>query len=479
MKSISMSSNNGITLGTGVLHFGNFDVKVNDAVCEMTHCYDCASEVTFTCHNFEIIPREEKEKVTKEKRSDFCSIEVVFNSSEKKYEYLIDSDAYWSVNTGDRYLILNETGYDYRGAEVTVKKWNEWPSEAATRRIIALRNCSTGNFWIDDGFIKGDHPRQKMVDQWMEKTSAASIASSSVITNKVKEVKYGITDAMTSSISALSEKVDELQSAFNSTTGMVRITADEMTISPPKSVFEKEYEAYFYNDNNKGDDNMNLFGNIEFGKLKNRGNYALTLKGLAYLKNLNSDNGSCAGYVQYDPETDSVEDVTPFVLKDMDVRDFVYKMPVALSAVSRGDIILDKGNPVFVKAVDGSTFTVVDPYTCEVKTLLAAKNAFGFNYVTKVVNLMDNFNLAGAASADNPFGNLLPLMMLSGNKNMEDMMPLFLMGSGVMEGDLMSNPMMMYFLMKDNKMNDMLPFFLMSKGGLFSAPAKEKTNEEM
>jgi hypothetical protein len=92
---------------------------------------------------------------------------------------------------------------------------------------------------------------------------------------------------------------------------------------------------------------------------------------------------------------------------------------------------------------------------------------------------MDNFNLAGAASADNPFGNLLPLMMLSGNKNMEDMMPLFLMSSGAMEGDLTSNPMMMYFLMKDGKMNDMLPFFLMSKGGLFNAPEKEKTNEEV
>jgi hypothetical protein len=52
-----------------------------------------------------------------------------------------------------------------------------------------------------------------------------------------------------------------------------------------------------------------------------------------------------------------------------------------------------------------------------------------------------------------------------------------ILGSGTMEGDLTSNPMMMYFLMKDGKMNDMLPFFLMSKGGLFNAPAKEKANE--
>lgn len=470
---------NGPILGSGTLHFGDFDVEVKDAKLEtVTHCIGEASEATFTTHNFEIIQREEKEEVEEEKRDDLCSIEVVFDSGRKICEYLIDSDAFWGVNIGDQYFILNEAGYDYRNAKVTVKKWNEWPSEAATRRIIALRNSSRKGFWIDDSFVANDRPRQRMVDQWIEKTNAGDVAAS-ISTEKVAELKGSLANGVTSSLSALSEKVDNLQEAFNNISSMMTAIADKrIYFAPPTQTFEKKYEAYFNNDDNKGDDSMNLFGNIEFGKIKSRGNYALTLKGLAYIKNSNSDEGGGTGYVQYDPETDSVEDVTPFVL-NMDIRDFVYKMPVALSAVSRGDIILDKGHPVFVKKVEGSTFTVVDPYTCEVKTLLAAKNAFGFNYVTKVVNLMDNFNLAGAASADNPFGNLLPLMMLSGNKNMEDMMPLFLMGSGAMEGDLTSNPMMMYFLMKDGKMNDVLPFFLMSKGGLFNAPAKEKANEEM
>lgn len=452
MKQIKINANtNGVVLGNGILHFGDFDIKVNGVECTVEHSWDSAAEATFTTHNFEIIQREEKEEVEKEKTDGLCSIEVVFDSGGKIYEYLIDSDAFWRVSIGDQYFILNDAGYDYRNAKVTVKKWNEWPSEEATKRIIALRNSSRTGLWVDDGFVANNRPRQKMIDQWIEKLNAKDIVAD-IIAGEATEVKYG--------------------------NSVIRITPDEMSISPIKPTFEKEYEAYFYDNDNKGEDKMNIFGNIEFGKIKSRGNYALTLKGLAYIKNSNSDEGGGTGYVQYDPETDSVEDVTPFVL-NMDIRDFVYKMPVALSAVSRGDIILDKGHPVFVKKVEGSTFTVVDPYTCEVKTLLAAKNAFGFNYVTKVVNLMDNFNLAGAASADNPFGNLLPLMMLSGNKDMEDMMPLFLMSGGAMEGDLTSNPMMMYFLMKDGKMNDMLPFFLMSKGGLFSAPAKEKANEEV
>ena len=465
---------NGIVRGSGILHFGDFDVEVKDVdLGTVTHCIGEPSEATFTTHNFKIIQREEREEV--EKRKDFRSIEVTFDSGGKIYEYLIDESAFWSIEIGGHYLILNETGYDYRGAIVTVKRWREKPSENATKRIIALRNSVREGLWIDDRFICNERPLQKMVDQWIEKTNATSYFPN-IIADKVKEVKYGISETMATSISALEEKVDALQSAFNSTASMM-MTPDSLTFTaPPMRTFDKEYKAYF--NDNKGDDKMNLFGNIEFGKLKHRNAYALTLKGLAYGKNSNSDEGVGIGYVQYDPETDSVEDVTPFVLKDMDIRDFVYKMPVALSAVSRGDIILDKGMPVFVKKVEGSTFTVVDPYTCEVKTILAAKNAFGFNYVTKVVNLMDNFNLAGAASADNPFGNLLPLMMLSGNKNMEDMMPLFLMSSGAMNGgDLTSNPMMMYFLMKDGDMNDMLPLFLMSNGGLFSAPTKEKTNE--
>jgi hypothetical protein len=45
--------------------------------------------------------------------------------------------------------------------------------------------------------------------------------------------------------------------------------------------------------------------------------------------------------------------------------------------------------------------------------------------------------------------------------------------------DLMSNPMTMYFLMKDGKSNDMLPLLFMSNSGLFGAPAKETSNEEV
>lgn len=470
-------------LGSGTLHFGDFDIEVKDVKFEtMTWSIGEASEAAFTTHNFEVIQRKEREEVEKEKRDELCSIEVVFDSGGRIYEYLIDSDAFWAVNIGDQYFILNEAGYDYRNAKVTVKKWNEWPSEAATKRIIALRKSSRKGLWIDDGFVANNHPRQKMIDQWIEKTNAGDIATNA-IAEKVKEVKYGFTDSITSSLSALSEKVDNLQEAFNNTSSMMTITADKMTFSTlPTQTFKKEYKAYFSNDNdnNKGEDKMNIFGNIEFGKVNHRNTYAMTLKGLAYLRSDGTGERQKVAYVQYDPKTESIEDVTPFVLDSMDVRDFVYKMPVATSSVKKGDIILDCSNPVFVKEVKGSTLTVVDPYSCEVKSILAAKNAFGFNFVTKIVNLMDSFNLEGSANAENPFGNILPLMLLSKDSDVGDMLPLMLMSNGNFNSeDLMSNPMMMYFLMKDGKSNDMLPLLFMSNSGLFGAPTKEVPNEEV
>lgn len=86
MKQIKTNANtNGVVLGSGILHFGDFDIKVNGAECTVEHSWDSAAEATFTTHNFEIIQREEKEKVEKEKRDGLCSIEVVFDSGGKIY----------------------------------------------------------------------------------------------------------------------------------------------------------------------------------------------------------------------------------------------------------------------------------------------------------------------------------------------------------------------------------------------------------
>jgi hypothetical protein len=113
---------------------------------------------------------------------------------------------------------------------------------------------------------------------------------------------------------------------------------------------------------------------------------------------------------------------------------------------------------MFVSKIEGGKILAIDPAAGEEKVIMLTKNMFGFDFATKVINLFEGFT--GGASADAPFGNMFPLMMLADNKN-NDMLPFMLMMNG---GKMDSfNPMMMYFLMKDNKGdNDMLPFLLMS-----------------
>ena len=162
-------------------------------------------------------------------------------------------------------------------------------------------------------------------------------------------------------------------------------------------------------------------------------------------------------WVSYDAKAGEIMDVDVF---NFEGSKFMYKMPVAINDVAVGDIIVHMSVPMFVigKAEDGKAVIAVDPVSGERKEIMLTKSPFGFNFVTKVVNCLGNaFN----ADANNPFGNLGLMMMLSEDGNgVKDMLPLMLMANG---GNIdMSNPLMMYALMSgDGKLSDMLPFMLM------------------
>lgn len=198
--------------------------------------------------------------------------------------------------------------------------------------------------------------------------------------------------------------------------------------------------------NGKEKDNMDLIKNFDFGSCAND-NVKVSMYGIA-VKNANGT------WVSYNPKTGDVMDVD---ILNFDGK-YLYKMPVALKDVKSGDVVIHNRKPMFVSKVEGGKILAIDPAAGEEKVIMLTKNMFGFDFATKVINLFEGFT--GGASADAPFGNMFPLMMLADNKN-NDMLPFMLMMNG---GKMDSfNPMMMYFLMKDNKGdNDMLPFLLMS-----------------
>lgn len=199
----------------------------------------------------------------------------------------------------------------------------------------------------------------------------------------------------------------------------------------------------------KEKDNMsNLFKNFEFGSCEND-NVKMSMYGVA-VKN------PAGTWVAYDTKSDNIVDV--------DVLNFsakyLYKMPVALKDIHVGDTVIHNRKPIFVTAIEDNRVIGIDPSAGEEKAILPTTNMFGFNFITKIVNLFGD--LSAGVSADSPFGNVLPLMMLADGKN-DDMLPLmFMMNGGKMD---MSNPMMLYFLMKDNKSsNDMLPLMFLMNG---------------
>ena len=133
-------------------------------------------------------------------------------------------------------------------------------------------------------------------------------------------------------------------------------------------------------------------------------------------------------------------------------------MPVAIKDVAPGDVVIHNRKPMFVIKIEDGKVLTIDPAAGEEKVILLTKSMFGFDFVTKVVNVFGD--IAGSANADAPFGNILPLMMLADGKS-NDMLPLALaMGGGNFD---MSNPLMLYCLMGDDNSKDMLPFlFLMN-----------------
>lgn len=111
-------------------------------------------------------------------------------------------------------------------------------------------------------------------------------------------------------------------------------------------------------------------------------------------------------YFTYNPTTKQTIDVTGFTFF---FQNMVYRMPVAASAVKEGDMIIHKHHPMFVSAVDGGNIEVVDILESEVKTVIPTSNLFGFNFITKIMPIVNFGNTA--PSPDQPFGNLMPMMM--------------------------------------------------------------------
>ena len=207
------------------------------------------------------------------------------------------------------------------------------------------------------------------------------------------------------------------------------------------------------NDDVKGKgNNMKMF-NFDFGPIKDNDAIRMSPYGLA-VKNVNGT------YQAYDKKNGEIIDVDIFNFK---ADNMFFKVPVAIDAIEAGDVIIFNRRPCFVFGFsEQGDVIAIDIAMGEKKTILPSKSPFGFNYITKIVSLVDNMFGGEAPSAENPFGNILPFMMMSeDNSSVKDMLPMMMLMNGNAGGTI--DPMMLYFMMKADKgdTDSMLPFLLM------------------
>lgn len=198
----------------------------------------------------------------------------------------------------------------------------------------------------------------------------------------------------------------------------------------------------------------NMFGmNFEFGKVP-AGKFKMSFMGLAFA----TGNGR---YAVYDVGENEFTDVTEMT---MSADGMIMQMPVAIKDVAVGDIIKHKDAYVIVKGgTESGSITAVDPFKSEEITIIPTKSVFGFNFVTKVINIFGDMftNNNVNPSEDNPFGNIMPFIMMSalsedmtdinGNNDnsMMKMMIMSQMFGGQNTFDFTKNPMIMLMFAKN------------------------------
>lgn len=124
-----------------------------------------------------------------------------------------------------------------------------------------------------------------------------------------------------------------------------------------------------------------------------------------------------------------------------------YKIPRAVEDIEPGDIIIHNDTILIVEENNGNRFLAINPYEGTEQTVLPSISPFGYDYITCIVNLMENLP---QADANNPFGAALPFM-LSGKNNNNGLLLALTYADGQID------PMMLALMSN----TDITPFLLM------------------
>ena len=239
------------------------------------------------------------------------------------------------------------------------------------------------------------------------------------------------------------------------TSNKINIGKEELTADDIKFIHELK-------GNQEEGNNVNIMKNFNFGPCGDRAK--ISHLGIA----VQNSNGE---WVSYDKENNEIVNVD---LINFGYDNFVYMMPVAIKDVAEGDAIIHNRHVMFVTRTKGKTISVIDVTDGEIKKILPTKSIFGFDFITKIVSLVDF--TASAANEDNPFGNMLPFLLLNNDNNRgNDVLPLAFMlmnkdgqDGGLFSSSISSTQMMLMAMMMNGRdshdMQNIIPLmFLMNE----------------
>lgn len=405
-------------------------------------------------------------RFTKKTDPKYNEDQLDFHLGNKKYDYIIRGDrlAYYLLFDNDCDTVISEGGrflshdcymglplvfirspfYHYENAvvitdikEATSADCNKLVKIIGVTPFNVVRKEFPGNNNLySSELIKGC---RELVNQYTENYITMHFENGS----KFSIIKPD--DSKT--ISNQSVQIDSFSQSMESTGEALK------TISTRLSKFENTIKNNYNNYTINEKEQKNMFGiqNLEFGKYKGT-DVKMSIYGPAFTV-VGNGQGT---WLSFDKNNELI-DVTDMLIDNIPLM----VMPTSPESLSEGDFIHYTGVWMQVREIDiDGTITAYRLYDRTIQKVLPTKNIFGFNYYTKLIT----FNFGENADSDNPFGNLLPLMMFSeGNKNNDNLLPLMLMSNNT-SFNFKSNPMLLYMMMsKDSDNTNWIPFMFMNK----------------
>ena len=360
-----------------------------------------------------------------------------------KYYQKMPRDDWRKIKTAikdGRTFILNIHGRAYL-------TFAESYNEPRTMISFERHDSSFGDFLYD---LFWDDDKLEMIyctNDYLDKALCTSTSTSSTTSTTV--TVGSTSSATTIQVGDYNISSGKAIDGYTITNGTISLT--DNIEDTARKVFNEEWNKRKENDKMK-------FGNFDFGPCAND-NVRMSMYGIA-IKN------AAGTYVSYDAASGEIIDVDVF---NFDGGKYMFKLPVAIKDVKVGDVIIHNRTPMFVVGFAENTgdLIAVDIRAGEKKTIMPMRNMFHFDFVTKIVSLFD-MNGMTQPSSDMPFGNMLPLMMMSDDNKDMDMKDILIMSMLANGGNMSNmNPMLLYFLAFDEadgtSMKDkLLPMMLLS-----------------